>query len=464
VDERAALAQRCFDDALPVLCDYTRIECLSPSFDPDWERRGEIERAATHLAEYCRSRQIPGATVEVLRHEGRTPLLLVEVPGDASRGQTLIYGHLDKQPPLGAWREGLAPFEPVREGDRLYGRGTADDGYATFAAMAGIEALLATGATHGAVSVLIEASEESGSPDLDAWLDELAPRLGTPALVICLDSGAASYDRLWVTTSLRGVLVGTLTVSVLSEGVHSGHAGGIVPSSFRIARELLSRIEDERDGTILLPECNSLPPEHRVEEIRAVGELFGEVAAGLFPALPGLKLAGSDASDRILRGTWGPALEITGAAGLPAPGDAGNVLRPSTTLKFSLRLPPNVDAPRSAAALAAALSADPPEGAQVRVELEEPAQGWDAPKSAAWLADALEAASLEHFGAPSAKLGLGGSIPFMASLGRRYSGVQFLATGVLGPESNAHGPNEFLHLPTARRLAAVVADLLAVAP
>ncbi len=463
-DVAAAITEIFDASALPALSAYTRIECLSPAFEETWASVGEIDRATELLRGWAAERELD-ASVEVVRLPGRTPVILGEVPGDERRGTTLLYGHLDKQPALGPWREGLAAFTPVFEGDRLYGRGTADDGYATFLAFSVLEAMARHGVERGPVVVLIEASEESGSPDLESYLDHLSARIGTPDLVICLDSGCASYDRLWVTTSLRGVLVGTLTVAVLREGVHSGHAGGIVPSSFRIARELLSRVEDEHTGRILLPALHGPGlPEHRRSELRSVAAEFGEAAAGHFPVVEGLALQGDDAAARLAAGTWEPCLEITGAAGLPEPSAGGNVLRPATTFKFSVRLPPNADALAAAAVLSETLSADPPAGSAVTVRLEQPGQGWDAPSTSAWLKEALDSASVARFGAPPASLGLGGSIPFMAALGSRFPRCQFLATGVLGPESNAHGPNEFLHLPTARRLGAVVADVLAAAP
>jgi acetylornithine deacetylase/succinyl-diaminopimelate desuccinylase-like protein len=454
-------------DVVPELARYTEIPCLSPSFDPDWAANGAIGEAASLLVAWCKSREVSGVAIEIVEIDGLTPVIFAEIaPTDPARAAstTLIYGHLDKQPPLGNWREGLSAFTPVREGDRLYGRGTADDGYATFAAFSALEALEKTGGSHGRIVMLIEASEESGSPDLTAYLDALAGRIGTPSLVICLDSGCATYDRLWVTTSLRGVLVGSLRVDVLEEGVHSGHAGGIVPSSFRLARQLLSRLEDETTGEILLAELNTEIPPHRRAEIRQVADEIGPDAAGFFPTVPGLVLTGSDIADRIERGTWRPALALTGADGIPAVREGGNVLRAFTELKFSIRLPPNCDAETARGAIARVLSENPPDGARVTVHFEQPGQGWDAPATESWLADALEEASLAYFGAPPRLMGLGGSIPFMAELGLRYPGTQFVATGVLGPESNAHGPNEFLHIPTAKALTACVAHVLRVSP
>ena len=348
---RVLLEERWEQDVLPALAEYTRIGCLSPSFDAAWEEHGELERAAELLRSWCTSRAVPGATVELVRLDRRTPVLYAEIPATdpaRSASTTLCYGHLDKQPPLGTWREGLDPYVAVREGDRLYGRGTADDGYSTFAVFAALEALAALGQEHGRCVMLIEASEESGSPDLEAYLDHLAPRIGTPGLVVCLDSGGATYDRLWLTSSLRGNLVATVRVDVLSEGVHSGMAGGIVPSSFRIARQLISRVEDQETGRILLPELDAEIPAHRRREIAEVAAELGEAAAGAFPAVPGLRLTGDSPAEQLENGTWRPALALTGVEGIPPLAEGGNVLRPYTSVKLSLRLPPSCDADEGA--------------------------------------------------------------------------------------------------------------------
>ena len=452
------------DQAVPQLTAYGTIPCLSPSFDASWREHGHLDEAAELLRAFASRRHLSGVRAETFAAPGRTPCVLVQVdPTDPARADetTLVYGHLDKQPPLGTWREGLDPFRPVRLGDRLYGRGLADDGYAAFAALGALEALEALGVGHGRVVVLVEASEESGSPDLEASLDAAAGQLGQPTLVVCLDSGGPTYDRLWLTSSLRGNLVVTVGVRVLTEGVHSGHAGGVVPDSFRLIRRLLARIEDPETGEIRLPELRAPIPPARRGEIAAVADELGEVAAGTFPTVAGLRLAGSGPAERIERATWGPALAVTGIDGVPPVAEGGNVLRPSTSVKCSLRLPPTCDAVAALAALEAALSADPPDGALVSVTAEAPAQGWDAPALSPGLSTVIDAASTAHFGAPARALGLGGSIPFLASLGRRYPAAQLLATGVLGPGSNAHGPNEVLELRAMRALTACLAELLA---
>lgn len=447
---------------LPALADYTRVPCLSPAFDPAWEANGHLGRAARLLAAWCAARPVPGTTVEVVEPPGLTPVLLVEAEGNAP-GSVLVYGHLDKQPPQGTWREGLGPFEPVRDGDRLYGRGTGDDGYAVFAALAALEALASSGAPRPRVTVLIEASEESGSPDLPAHLDALADRLGRPDLVVGLDSGCLTYDRLWCTSSLRGNLVVTVRVDVLTEGVHSGLAGGVVPSSFRILRQLLSRVEDERTGAVLLPELRAeVPPAHRAA-LEEVARDLPDAAAAELPTVPGLVLGGATAAERLLAKAWAPSLSFIGIDGVPPVLEAGNVLRPFTTAKLSVRLPPPVDAGRAAAALAAALTREPPEGTLVTVETEAAAGGWVAPDPEPWVADALRDASTACFGRPAATYGEGGTIPFLPALAERFPGIQLVATGVLGPGSNAHGPNEFLHLPMAKAVTVAVAALVSAA-
>ena len=450
-------------DALTALSEFVAIPCLSPDFDHDWVSNGRIDQAAELLRSWAVHRQLAGCTAEVVRLPGRTPCVLVDVaatPGEPAE-TALVYGHLDKQPPLGAWREGLEPFRAVRDGDLVYGRGTSDDGYALFAALGALEALEAAGVPHGRVLVLIEAAEESGSPDLEAYLDALAGRIGPLALVVSLDSGCVTYDRLWITTSLRGTVNAIVQASVMTEGVHSGMAGGVVPSSFRVMRQLLDRLEDATNGAVLLPGCQVEIPPRRLHEIEEVAAEFGDGAAGQFPLLPGVELEGHDAPDRLVRLTWRAALEVTGAEGFPAIEDAGNVLRPSSTVKLSLRTPPTADTFAVAEALRAALTSDPPSGAQVSVRIEQASSGWDAPELPAWLTAAIGDASRDCFGKAPRSFGLGGSIPFVTSLTRRHPAAQFVTTGVLGPGSNAHVPDECLHIPAAKAVTSCTAHLLA---
>lgn len=449
-------------EAVPALCDYIRIPNISVAFDPGWAEAGHMERAVDLVAGWLSARPVEGATTEVLRAPGRTPVIVVDVPAHGvadSPPAVLLYGHLDKQPPMAGWRDGLSPWEPVREGDRLYGRGGADDGYAAFAALAAIEAVRAGGGGHRRCLLLVEASEESGSPDLPAHLDVLGDRLAAVDLVVTLDSWCATYDRLWLTTSLRGLLGLHLTAEVLDVGVHSGMAGGVVPSSFRVLRRLLDRVEDPVSGRVLVDELHvGIPPE-RLRQLAAVAAELGDIASG-YPFVDGVRPLGGDGLARLRARTWEPCLEIISAEGIPSLSDGGNVLRPRTTLGLSFRLPPTADAGAAAAAVRRVLEADPPDGARVRVEIDTAEGGWAAPPTEPWLEVALAEASRAAFGVEHRAVGEGGTIPFMGMLGRTLPDAQFVITGVLGPGSNAHGPDEFLHLPTAARVTEAVAHLL----
>jgi acetylornithine deacetylase/succinyl-diaminopimelate desuccinylase-like protein len=451
-------------EIVPQLVDYIRVPAKSPHFDPQWEAHGHIERVIQQAHAWVKAQPVRGLAVEIVRLPGRTPVLYFEVA--ATRPATpaatvLLYGHLDKQPEMTGWHAGSGPWDPRIVDGKLYGRGGADDGYAVFASLSALGALQAQDVAHGRCVGIIETCEESGSYDLPAYLAQLSPRMGQVDFVIGLDSGCGDYERLWQTTSLRGMAAGTLGVEVLSEGVHSGHASGIVPSSFRIARILLDRLEDAATGRILPPEFHAAIPAERAAQARTTAELMGEVVTGEYPFAGATRPMTDDRTEAVLNRSWRPMLSVIGADGLPPIANAGNVLRPKTELQLSLRLPPPVDGHAATQALQRLLLADPPYGANVTFVADEGATGWNAPATAKWLADAIAASSLAHYGKAASAIGEGGTIPFMAMLGRHFPDAQFLITGVLGPHSNAHGPNEFLHVPYAKKLTACVAQIIA---
>ncbi|MCI2243474.1 M20 family metallopeptidase [Xanthomonas sp. PPL568] len=458
------LSEKWDDDIVPQLVDYIRIPNKSPMFDADWVAHGYMADAVALMERWARAQAIPGLQVEVVQLEGRTPLIYLEVPASSEatgEDTVLLYGHLDKQPEMSGWDADLGPWTPVLKGDRLYGRGGADDGYALFGSLAAIQALQDQGIPHARCVVLIEACEESGSYDLPAYVDHLAARIGKPSLVVCLDSGCGNYEQLWCTTSLRGLAGGNFSVKVLSEGVHSGDASGVVPSSFRVLRDLLSRLEDEATGKIKVDGLYAEIPEERLAQARKVAEVLGDEVYSKFPFLPGMRPMHEDLSELVLNRTWRPALSVTGADGLPPLASAGNVLRPETAVKLSLRLPPTLDGKRAGELLKEVLLRDPPYGAEVSLALEKSSSGWNAPAQSPWLTDAIESASQAAFGKPAMYMGEGGSIPFMGMLGEKFPGAQFMITGVLGPHSNAHGPNEFLHIPMGKRVTACVSRVIA---
>lgn len=449
-------------EVVPALCDYIAIPCESPAFDPDWDAHGHMQRAVELMTGWARERlaAVPGASVETLRLPGCTPLIFIDIPASGSGGApVLIYGHLDKQPPMAGWAAGRSAWAPSLEGERLYGRGGADDGYALFAAIAAVLALRAQGLGYPRCTLLIEASEESSSVDLPAYIEHLAPRLGEPGLIVALDAGCGNYEQLWTTTSLRGQVAGTLSVRVLDEGVHSGDASGIVPSSFRIARRLLSRLEDADSGEIVADFQAEIPPARRAQA-EAAAMALGQGLIDSFPFHRDTQAASEAPAELVLNRAWRAQLAVTGLDGLPEAAQAAAVMQPFTALKLSLRLPPTLDPVAAGQRLKTLLEAEPPYRSEVSFAIDFASPGWHAPAVAPWLEASLERASLQAFGRGSALIGGGGGIPFLAMLGARYPRVQFVVTGVLGPQSNAHGPNEFLHLPTARRITAVVACLL----
>ena len=447
------------DSIIPEIAEYIKVPNKSPHFDPDWEKHGHMETAVEMLEAWCKTQPIKDMTIEIVRLEGRTPLLFIDIPGQ-SDDVVLLYGHYDKQPEFSGWDEDLDPWTPVIKDGKLYGRGGADDGYAVFGSLTAIRALQEQGIPHAHCVVLVEGCEESGSFDLPYYIDLLEDRIGSPDLVVCLDAECGNYDQLWCTTSLRGNLTGTLRVDVLTEGVHSGTASGVVPSSFRTARQLISRIEDEDTGQILLDDLHADIPEQRLEQAELAAETLQEMVYKKFPWAVDNPSPSEPYGELMLNNTWRPTLAVTGQEGMPDLVNAGNVLLPYTLLKLSFRLPPTVDANEAAVVVKSALEADTPPLAKVEFNADSSMAGWNAPAIAPWLEASMQKASEAFFGKPSMYMGTGGTIPFMGMLGERFPEAQFLITGLLGPKSNAHGPNEFLHIETGKRVTCCVAQVL----
>ena len=464
------------EDLVGQLSDYIEIPAKSPAFDPTWQKAGYLETVLQRAATWVEAQKVPGLKLEVLRLPGRTPVMFFEVAATRSThsaSQTiLMYGHLDKQPEFDGWRAGLGPWTPKYLDGKLYGRGGADDGYAAYAAITAIQALKEQKIEHPRIVGLIETCEESGSPDLLPYIDVLKPKMGDVGLVICLDSGAGNYDQLWLTTSLRGMAAGVLKVEILTEGIHSGDASGLVPSSFRIMRQVLDRLEDSETGRLLPQNFHCEMPVERKQQAQATAAILGDQIYKRFPwahhdcggstlfAIP----TTLDPVEALVRRTWMPTLSVTGAEGFPALKDAGNVLRPYTAFKLSLRLPPLIDAAAAVAELKALLEDNAPYQAKVTFHAQGASSGWNAPTTAPWFEQALNSASMAHFQAPVGYIGQGGTIPLMNLLSQGFPKAQMMVCGVLGPKSNAHGPNEFLHVPYAKKLTAAVAQVMAQFP
>lgn len=471
------------DDIVHRLEDYIRIPAKSPMFDADWVQNGFIDTVVRNAASWIEAQKVAGLKLEIIRLPGRTPVLFFEV--DASTGATaldpakvasgatvLMYGHLDKQPEFTGWRADLGPWTPKYENGKLYGRGGADDGYAVYASIAAIAVLKSQQVAHPRIVGLIETCEESGSYDLLPYIDALRTRLGNVALVICLDSGAGNYDQLWLTNSLRGLASGVLKVEILTEGVHSGDASGLVPSSFRILRYLLDRLEDSATGRLLPSAFHCEVPAERLAQVKATAAILGAEVYQRFPwahddcgdasacALP----TSTDPVQALLSRTWAPALSVIGVQGMPDISNAGNVLRPYTAFKLSLRLPPLVDAAAATLQIKQLLEKNVPYHARVTFESTGGATGWSAPGAEPWFEHALNTAAKAYFVGPCGYIGQGGSIPFINLLCSGFPKAQMMVCGVCGPNSNAHGPNEFLHVPYAKKLTAAVAQVMSQVP
>ena len=445
---------------IPELVEYIRVPNKSPAFDPDWQSNGFMEQVVDQFVAWSQHQNIEGMELDVIRLPKRTPLIFIDIPGD-TENTVLLYGHLDKQPEMMGWNEGFGPWKPVLKENKLYGRGGADDGYALFASLLAIKILHKQKIPHARCVVIIEACEESGSYDLPFYIDHLKDRLGKPELVICLDSGCGNYEQLWSTTSLRGLVGGELKVEVLDEGIHSGDISGIIPSSFRILRQLLDRIEDPVSGQILLKECYVDIPNKRIEQAKHAASVLNENVFRRFPIKGNVRPVSDDLVELILNRSWRPTLSYLGASGLPEINDAGNVLRPFTSIKLSMRLPPTCSSKIVSKKLKELLLNDPPNGAKISFEIDWSVDGWMAPEISPWLEKALDEASENYFNKPAVHMGEGWSIPFMGMLGEKFPEAQFLITGVLGPGSNAHGPNEFLHIPAAKKITCCVAEIIA---
>jgi acetylornithine deacetylase/succinyl-diaminopimelate desuccinylase-like protein len=324
---------------IPSLMTYMGFQNQSRAYDELWETNGLLDQAANHIKLWVEGFGIKGLKTEVIKEKGLSPIVFTEIPGDLP--QTIFYyGHFDKQPPFEGWRVGLGPYTPVIVDGKLYGRGGADDGYSTYSTMVSIKACQEQGIKLPRCVMITEGDEESGSDHMVEYVKMLKDRIGTPDMIFCLDSGALDYESFCLTTSLRGVINAIYTIDILNEGVHSGVASGIVPSSFRIMRQMLDRIENGPTGE-MIPELQSDIPPERYQEIYEVVQALGTDAIPYFPFVEGATTTSQNPLTVLINNWWKAQLSTIGAADLPPASTAGSVLRPRTTLALSIRIPPN---------------------------------------------------------------------------------------------------------------------------
>ena len=393
---------------LPSLSDFIEIKALSPLFEPDWANLGELDATIELFCKWLDEQGISGMSYETHRIDDLSPVLLVTIEGTGP-GEVIFYSHLDKQPSKPElWSEGLHPLRAVRRDPWLYGRGSVDDGYGGYLCATSIRLLQEAGAPHPRCTLIIETCEESGSFDLPPYLEELTDQLGDPDMVVVMDSGGPDYDHVWMTEALRGLVSGTLSVKVSHEGIHSGNSGGSIPSSFRIQRILLDRVEDSDSGRVLVPEMHAEIPEEVREKAAALAGIVGNSIWEQFPTVDSLRQASETTEDMIVAMNWEPTLSIIGADGMPSVQVAGNVLRTNTDLKLSFRIPPGVDSEVAIASAKKILEEDPPYGAEVTFTPDSCADGFHAPPLEGAISDAIHDASMELTGLPHWLLGPGG--------------------------------------------------------
>lgn len=447
--------------ALPALMEYISIPAVSPAFNPHWHKQGHLQDALVLAKEWCDSIALENAETRIISPPDKTPVLMIEIAATDPESKTnvLMYGHLDKQPESSGWDKNKGPWTPVIENGKLFGRGAADDGYSLFAAVISIKALQVQRIKHPRCVILIETCEESGSYDLEYYLDTCQDTIGVPDLVICLDSGCGDWDHLWITTSLRGTIIGQLTARILTQDIHSGMSGAVA-SSFRILRQILDRIEDAKTGRVLLDTLHTRIPDERMKQLEGAAKILGPSLHKKIPLVKGATAMFDDPLDFLINNTWRPAVSYIGADGLPKINASANVIRQSTTLLLSIRVPPLVDTEKAVAHLKKTIEDNTPYGAEVSFSNTSQTRGWNMPKNNDNLDETIARAASIGFDNTPCFTGEGGSIPFMTMLSQKFPCASFLITGVLGPNSNAHGPNEFLDIAYVKKLTLAVAYVI----
>lgn len=436
----------------PTIADFIRIPNQSRAYDPAYATNGLQQKACNFCIDWAKKLDVAGLKLELIEEEGRTPVVLgiVDVP---DKPTVLMYGHIDKQPPLtNDWAEGLHPYEPVIKDGKMYGRGGADDGYAFFASLLIIKALQKYGLPHNRIVLYFETDEESGSADLIHFLNQRKSQIGEPSLVICLDSGCCDYEHMCLTTTLRGVFNFNLRVDVGLEGVHSGASSGILPDSFRILRDVIDQFECSKTGKLPSDLYVNIPPDKYTQAYELISEMNGKIDFE-FPFVDGVKPVEDDGFKQYINRIWNPTLTAVGTDGIPHISNAGNVLRPYTTLALSLRLPPSLSKEEAVKTVREFFSkVQVPHNGKLTLTEGSSGQGFNCPAYDPKLKAVIDEAGELFFGTKVLYYGEGGSIPFINELAYMFPKSQFIVTGVLGPKSNAHGPNEFLHLPYMKKL------------
>ncbi len=450
-------------DTLEALSRFISIPAKSKDFDDQWQEHGFLHRSLEEGKSWAQ-KHFPSGTFEIIQLPGIPPVLFFDIP--ATGGHTgkpvLFYGHFDKQPETSGWDEGLGPWTPVVKNGRLYGRGAVDDGYCFYSTLTAVKALEVSGKSHPRICGLFETDEESGSTDLAQYINMLKDRVGSPAFICILDLFATDFSRVWITQSLRGIVGLIVKVSVLSAPSHSGVASGIVPSSFRIMRALLDRLEDSRTGEVLIKSMHSPIPGYILDMAKDISAEYDPRTGFKYHA--GTQSAQPDAYTALIAGTWKPTLSVLGADGLPPTATASGLVRSSTSLKLSFRIPPGVNARAALDDTIRALTTDVPYNATVEISQASASEGFCAPEWPQWLRQSSEKITRNLFGTSVGSVLCGASIGTLPAFQAAFPGAPFINTGALGPDSGAHAANEWLDLAYVEKLTEWVAEVVGSIP
>ena len=450
---------------IPNLMNFIRIPNLSPAYDYEWNTNGLLLKAANLIIAYAKSLEIKNAQINLIQDKGYSPLIFIEIPASRPNDNrtVLLYAHFDKQPHGTGWDDDKGPTKPVIQNGRLYGRGSADDGYASFSMLTAIKACQEHNCPLPRICLIFEGAEESTDEHLTYYFNKLLPIIGENVIAfIPLDSGCADYDRLWITNSLRGVCDYEINIQTLDNNISFGpEASGRIAENLFILRKAIDAVMDTSTGDVKIEEfyVKDIPEEIQEEmdkEIEIVGEQFFKE----IPLYEGVKPLKTDIKEAMINNRWKPTCSILGIDNCPKIEDNGFGVKKSITVKMSMRLPPGIDSHAALEALKKVVKENIYFDAKVKFLSAEVADGWKLTNFSEKTKNVLNKASKEYFGNELVFKGMGGSIPFITYFQTKYPNADVICTGILGADCFEHGPNENLHLEACKKMILVLCYFL----
>ena len=452
---------------LPNLMNFIRIPNLSPLFDPNWKTNGYLFKAANLIVSYAKSLNIKNAEINLLQDSGHTPMVFIEIPASRKNDNrtVIFYGHYDKQPYGTGWDKDKSPTNPVIVDGRLYGRGSADDGYASFSILTAIKTCQEFNCLMPRICCLFEGAEESTDADLKYYFDKLIPILGDNVVAfIPLDSGCPDYDRLWMANSLRGIVDIDVNIQTLDQESHYGpEASGIIAENLFLMRKIYDGLVDSTNGEFKLEEfkiAEDKIPAIVMEQMQKEIEIVGDNFIKNIPLYEGVSPLKTDVKELMINNRWKPSCFILGIDNCPKTEDRGFGVSSGINVRMSIRIPPTVDKNKAIEALKKALSDNIYFGAQVKLGYLDYGEGVLLANMSNKVKNILNKASLEFFGNESVFTGVGGSIPFIGYFQSKYPNTDIICTGIVGSDSHEHGPNENLNIEACKKMVCVLCYFL----